>query len=372
MPEETSLRISPLTVTLPRRDLKDMLRLVRILFQLSQSPSYRDLVAAELPAVARFDPGHASLMMGYDFHLTDAGPRLIEVNTNAGGAYIALLSERQADVNLPGLRLERFEQRLLKTFFREWHDFSGGGARPLRTVAIIDDNPEQQALYEEMLACREWLTESGIKAWIVPPEMLRITDDGVFVDEQKIDLIYNRHCDFFLESDEMQPLRDAYLGGRVCLSPNPQAYGLLADKRRMIAWSDPTVVDSLPLPAAEKGHLLDIVPYSRLLADLDPREVWARRKDYIFKPVTSFGSRGVMMGKSISRKRFDQLDPGDTLVQQVVLPSILNGGDGQEFKTDVRLYVYRDQLLGVSARLYQGQVTNLRTEGGGFAPVRLV
>ena len=31
----------------------------------------------------------------------------------------------------------------------------------------------------------------------------------------------------------------------------------------------------------------------------------------------------------------------------------------------------RDRILGVAARLYQGQVTNLRTPGGGFAPVRI-
>jgi hypothetical protein len=41
-------------------------------------------------------------------------------------------------------------------------------------------------------------------------------------------------------------------------------------------------------------------------------------------------------------------------------------------KTDLRLYVYRDQALGVTARLYHGQVTNLRTPGGGFARVKVV
>jgi hypothetical protein len=41
-------------------------------------------------------------------------------------------------------------------------------------------------------------------------------------------------------------------------------------------------------------------------------------------------------------------------------------------KTDLRLFAYRDQLLGVTARLYRGQVTNLRTPGGGFAAVKIV
>ncbi len=40
-------------------------------------------------------------------------------------------------------------------------------------------------------------------------------------------------------------------------------------------------------------------------------------------------------------------------------------------KTDLRLYAYRNRVLGVTARLYRGQVTNLRTPGGGFARVRI-
>lgn len=36
------------------------------------------------------------------------------------------------------------------------------------------------------------------------------------------------------------------------------------------------------------------------------------------------------------------------------------------------LYVYDGQLLLTAARLYQGQVTNFRTPGGGFAPVLVI
>ena len=77
--------LSPAAVTLPRAALRRMLSLVRLLDRLSRHPVYRAAVAAEAPPVARFDPGHAAVMMGYDFHLGPAGPRLIEVNTNAGG-----------------------------------------------------------------------------------------------------------------------------------------------------------------------------------------------------------------------------------------------------------------------------------------------
>ena len=38
-------------------------------------------------------------------------------------------------------------------------------------------------------------------------------------------------------------------------------------------------------------------------------------------------------------------------------------------KLDVRNYVYDGQVQLLAARLYQGQTTNFRTPGGGFAPV---
>lgn len=41
-------------------------------------------------------------------------------------------------------------------------------------------------------------------------------------------------------------------------------------------------------------------------------------------------------------------------------------------KMDVRLYTYDGQVLLAAARLYQGQTTNFRTPGGGFAPVLIV
>ena len=38
-------------------------------------------------------------------------------------------------------------------------------------------------------------------------------------------------------------------------------------------------------------------------------------------------------------------------------------------KADFRCYVYAGRIQCVAARLYQGQTTNFRTPGGGFAPV---
>ncbi|NOQ14805.1 MAG: hypothetical protein GQ583_10080, partial [Methyloprofundus sp.] len=55
-----------------------------------------------------------------------------------------------------------------------------------------------------------------------------------------------------------------------------------------------------------------------------------------------------------------------------IKPTITLTPDGEKFKTDFRLFVYRNKVLNVCARLYQGQVTNLRTHKGGFSKIKLV
>ncbi|MEA3363858.1 MAG: hypothetical protein U9Q61_11405 [Thermodesulfobacteriota bacterium] len=371
MSDNQGLPVSRVTAYLPHRDLRHMLRLVRLLFRLSQSDTYQRQVSLELPEIARFDPGHAALMMGYDFHLTANGSRLIEVNTNAGGGYIAWLSELLAGKVSPAYLSNRFQQRLLQSYLQEWRDFSGGD-QPLKRVVVIDEDLEHQPLLPEMVGCCDWLCQHGIDAQTASPEQLQVRSGGVYLHDKKVDLIYNRHCDFYLETPLMSELKSAYLAGSVCLSPNPFAYGLLADKRRMVLWSDPEALEKLELTSPDRQLLLEMVPPSFLLSEQNRDVIWSRRKKLIFKPVTRFASRGVLMGKGITKKRFAELDPETTLVQDVVAPSVETSETGEEYKMDLRLFVYRDHLIGVGARLYQGQVTNLRTEGGGFAPVRIV
>ena len=38
---------------------------------------------------------------------------------------------------------------------------------------------------------------------------------------------------------------------------------------------------------------------------------------------------------------------------------------------DLRAYTYAGRIQLLAARLYQGQTTNMRTPGGGFAPILL-
>jgi len=309
--------------------------------------------------------------MGYDFHLTPQGPRLIEVNTNAGGALFATLAGHPLPPSAQPSFTLRDSRKLLDTFMVEYRRFSGGRSEPPH-IAIIDEKPEEQFLFEEMRTFSHLLSQWGQSCIICDPCELSADERGVFHKGKRIDLVYNRHCDFYLETPPLEGLRRAYLARTVCLTPNPFVYGLLADKRRTILWSDPEKLSSLGVNEKTVSLLRETVPESRLLADFDRDIVWKDRKRWVFKPVDRFGSQGVLVGEKMTRTRFEELDPAQTLVQERIPPSMTPTADGSDvLKTDFRLFAYRDRPLGLAARLYRGQVTNLRTPGGGFAAVRI-
>jgi len=364
--------ISSTRITLSRSDLADMIRLVRALFRLSRLPAYRESVWPLVPEIARFNPGHDAVMMGYDFHLSDNGPQLIEVNNNAGGGLLAYLAYQPDDPLAHGTLPERLRDQLVASFAEEMRRFTGSNSQLPRRIVIIDENPEEQFLFPEMEIFRELFADwCSCCASIIDPSELEASAKGVFIKGMPVDLIYNRHCDFYLETEVMSGIRDAYRNGTVCLTPNPFTYGLLGDKRRLSYWTDPGLLKESGLDERSLEIILRLIPESRIMSEMNLDELWTDRKNWVLKPAVLHASRGVLLGAKTSRNRFNQFIPEETVVQRYVAPT-KTATDIGDLKTDFRLYVYRRRVLGVAARLYQGQITNLRTEGGGFAAVDLI
>ena len=94
---------SNVLVFLPAAALEAMQTTVAAIEAVAQIPAFRDAVMAWAPEISKVDPGPAGALMGYDFHLGEDSPKLIEVNTNAGGAFLnavaGLGAWRQGDVS---------------------------------------------------------------------------------------------------------------------------------------------------------------------------------------------------------------------------------------------------------------------------------
>jgi hypothetical protein len=65
-------------------------------------PGYREHALAAAPEIAQHAFGPAGVFMGFDFHIAGDTPKLIEINTNAGGAFLnAALSHAHRECCAP-------------------------------------------------------------------------------------------------------------------------------------------------------------------------------------------------------------------------------------------------------------------------------
>jgi hypothetical protein len=320
-------------------------------------------------------PKAAGVFLGYDFHLDAAGPRLIEINTNAGGG---LLNSRLLDAQIaccPQVRgglsdRHGVENDFLAMFRNEWR--LSRGDVPLRSVAIVDDAPETQFLAPEFELFRKLFEAGGVSARIVSPQSLHFDGQHLRHDGQAIDLVYNRLTDFALEQAGNAALRAAYLADAVVLTPHPRAHALYADKRNLVALSDDAWLQAVGVGEADRRLLKAGVPRTEEVTPENAGSFWTTRKQWFFKPEAGFGSKATYRGDKVTKRVFEEIAQGGFIAQAVVPPSertLRVDGVEQRLKLDLRNFVYRDRVQLVSARLYQGQTTNFRTRGGGFAAV---
>ena len=368
---------SNLPVFLPEAALVEMSAIVGAIEATARLPGYRRSVLSWAPTISQVDHGPVGVLMGYDFHLNEDGPKLIEINTNAGGAFLnAHLARAQAaccaDVKFQHHLTEEFDERIVAMFREEWRLQRGSSS--LLTVAIVDDAPEAQYLYPEFILARQLLARHGIEAVIADPADFQYRDGVLLLAERPIDLVYNRLVDFTLAAPEHAALRAAYNAGSVVVTPSPHHHALLANKRNLTLLSDPAELDALGL-SRDMRKRLAAIPRTLLVTPANADELWQSRKRLFFKPVSGHGSKAVYRGDKLTKGVWADIARGDYVAQEFALPGeriVEVDGERVSRKVDVRLYTYNAQPLLVAARVYQGQTTNLRTPGGGFAPVLIV
>jgi len=364
-------------VFLARVHLDRMQAVMRAIESVVRSEPFRAWALALAPDIARVDPGPRGVFLGYDFHLGREGPQLIEINTNAGGGLLnaGLARAQQAccsevEAQFQAAHVDAIEARFVAMFHEEWRRQRGD--TPLRSIAIVDDEPEAQYLYPEFRLFQELFQRAGLAAWIVDRRALTHQEGALWADEARIDLVYNRLTDFSLRDAASAALRMAYEAGDVVVTPNPYVYALYADKRHLTVLSDAARLRAWGLPSDTVDQLAASVPRTRLLDPARRDELWRARRDYFFKPVDGYGGKAAYRGDKLTRATWESMGQRPYVAQQLVPPSqrtIRIDGREVPLKLDVRNYVYDGQVQLVAARLYEGQTTNFRTTGGGFAPV---
>jgi hypothetical protein len=342
---------------------------------------YQAQAMARVDAIAQRAHGPLGACMGYDFHLSATGPQLIEINTNAGGLLfnVALARAQEAccdelDWAFPsGARRDTLKKTIFDMFSAEWHLQRGDAV--FRNMVIVDQAPQEQYLAPEFELFRQLFAQNGITAAIADPTELRWKDGQLWHQGAVVDMVYNRQTDFYLSEPASAPLRQAYQAGAVVLTPHPHAHALLADKRNLIALSQPELMQTWGASDADCQVLAASVPTTQLVTPERGDELWAQRRQLFFKPVAGYGAKAAYRGDKLTRRVWGDILQGDFVAQALVPPTermVDVDGVPTDLKFDIRAYTYAGQVQLLAARMYSGQTTNFRTQGGGFAPVIVV
>ena len=111
-----------------REHVEGMARVIAAVESVVATSYLRNAALAWAPDIARYDPGSRGGLLGYDFHLTVAGPKLIEINTNPGGALLNAVTARAhrsccadvAGLATAPMEADAIEEALFEDFMTEW------------------------------------------------------------------------------------------------------------------------------------------------------------------------------------------------------------------------------------------------------------
>jgi len=373
---------SSIAVFVSRAQYERMAAIVAAIEEVVAIPAYREAAIRRVPPLAQSDFGPRGALTSFDFHLAAEGPRLIEINTNSGGALLnaALVRAQRACCSElldayagTATDIARLDELFMEMFRSEWR--LQRGAAPLASVAIVDDEPDAQYLHPEFLLFERLFERAGIEAVIADGRALEWRDGRLWHRDRAIDMVYNRLTDFYLEDSAHAALRAAYESGSVVLTPHPHAHALYAHKQNLVTLSDEAALASLGVSESARAVLVAGIPRTERVTAERADELWAARRSLFFKPAAGYGGKAAYRGDKLTKRVWQEILAGDYVAQALVPPSerlVEVDGARSDLKLDVRAYAYAGKIQLLAARLYQGQTTNFRTPGGGFAPVLVI
>lgn len=143
---------SATAVFITAQQLAHVAAVIRAMESVVALPAYQAQALARASLIARHDFGPRGAFLGFDFHLGEHGPQLIEINTNAGGALLNAMLARAQQACCREMEwafrappaLDALEDTFFAMFVDEWR--RQRGEAPLGRIAIVDDEPAAQYL----------------------------------------------------------------------------------------------------------------------------------------------------------------------------------------------------------------------------------
>jgi hypothetical protein len=342
------------------------------------------------------DPGPPDVVLSrLDAFITPAGPRFVEVNSDApagfgyGDRMAELFSElpvfrafaRQHPVSYRSSR-----EALVKAVVRCGR--ASGVPGPPR-IAIVDWSDVRTRPDQEIL--REAFAAHGLEATLSDPREVDVAGGRLHAAGRPVDLVYRRAVlsELLAREDEVGPFLDAYRR-RLCpfvnslrcrLSEDKAFFAILTDEEfGALVTDDERALLSRVLPwtrrVAERrtvrdGRSVDLVPY-----------VLETRERLVLKPAHSYGGHSVLLGAETPPAQWQAaveaaLDGPWVVQERVGLPEepfpVFEGGELTfvPLKVNVGPFYVAGAEAGAVARVSRRSVINVAA-GGGSVPTFVV
>jgi hypothetical protein len=195
---------SATAIFLSRHTLDQVVAGVASLERVIRSRGYQAAAIQRAPPVAARDFGPLGAFVSCDFHLASDGPRLIEINSSAGGAMLSAslvqaqraCCEAMSEAMSPAVAPDDPRPAFLDMFRKEWQRQRSHSSP--RNILIVDDEPASQYLAPEFQLFEKLLTRDFAPCDIVDAATLQWRDGQLWHEGEPDDMVYNRLTDFYL------------------------------------------------------------------------------------------------------------------------------------------------------------------------------
>jgi uncharacterized circularly permuted ATP-grasp superfamily protein len=341
------------------------------------------------------DPGEPDVVVSrLDAFLTPAGPRFIEINSDAPAGFG--YSDRMARVfsELPVFRAfaretrlayQPSEEGLIQAVLGAVRD--PGAGRP--GVAIADWVDVKTRADQEIL--REAFAARGVDCFLADPREMAVAGGRLRAGSRVVDVVYRRVVlsELLKREDEVRPFLSAYREGLVPFV-NSFRCRLSEDKAFLALLTDETFASLLS--EGEREFVGRVTPWTRKVEERrtlkDGREidllphVRENRRGLVLKPAHGYGGESVLVGDDTEPARWERaieagLAEPWVVQERVTIPEepfpVFSGGRlAFEFlKVNTNPFYVTGAEVGAVTRVSRSSVINV-SAGGGSVPIFVV
>ena len=265
--------------------------------------------------LARADPGYASaaVIARIDTFCPDDQLWMLELNAEspAGIGYSDALCRLFLELGLaPQGTQPRFAvPTVIDGILEAWQEWSGGERPP--SVGIVDLLPVQTRPEFDLMAAA--FRARGLSCEVHDLRALRFDGERLWAGERPIDLVYRRLLveDLLAHPREGAALVAAAEANRICMVNSFRA-GLLHTKGLFALLTAPRFQRGLPaeVQAVLRAHVPETLILSNSEDWLSPPGIRERVRrspeDWVIKPYSGHGGRGVVVGELVDRRTWER------------------------------------------------------------------